>query len=71
MFEDVRVRRYLWAVDYTADSYIDLLSTYSDHIALSKSQRYLLYAQIRQRIRARPSGQIRKHYVSFLHIARR
>jgi len=70
MFEDVHVRRYLWTVDYTSDSYIDLLNTYSRHIAMNKSKRDLLYAEIRQRIRARPSGQVRKHYLSILHMAR-
>jgi len=70
LFEDVRVRRYLWAIDYTADSYLDLLSTYSDHIAMNKSKRDILYADIRRRISARPSGLIRKHYLSILHIAR-
>jgi SAM-dependent methyltransferase len=70
LFEDVRARRFLWAVDYTADSYIDLLNTYSGHIAMNKSKRDLLQAEIRQRIRARPSGQVRKHYLSILHIAR-
>ena len=31
LFEDVRVRRYLWSAEYTADRYIDLLNTYSSH----------------------------------------
>ena len=70
LFEDVRVRRYLWAVDYTADSYIDLLNTYSGHIAMSKAKRDVLYAEIRERISARPIGYIRKHYLSLLHMAR-
>jgi len=70
LFEDVRVRRYLWTVDYTADTYIDLLNTYSGHIVMNKSKRDLLYAEIRQRISARPSGQVRKHYLSILHMAR-
>jgi SAM-dependent methyltransferase len=70
LFEDVRVRRYLWAVDYTADRYIDLLNTYSDHIAMNKSEREQLYAEIRQRIGARPSREVRKHYLSILHIGR-
>jgi len=70
LFADVRVRRYLWTVDYTADSYVDLLSTYSDHIAMDQSKRDVLYAEIRRRISARPSGLIRKDYQSILHVAR-
>jgi SAM-dependent methyltransferase len=69
LFEHVLVRRYLWAVDYSADSYIDLLNTYSDHIAMSKSKRDRLYGGIRQRFRARQGGKVRKHYQSILHIA--
>jgi hypothetical protein len=70
LFKDVRVGRYLWAVDYTADTYIDLLNTYSDHLAMDESKRDVLYAEIRKRISARPSRKIRKHYLSLLHIAR-
>lgn len=70
LFEDVRVRRHLWAIDYTADSYIDLLNTYSGHIAINKSKRDVLYAEIRRRIGERPSGRVRKHYLSIFHIGR-
>lgn len=70
LFADVRIRRYLWTVDYTADSYLDLLNTYSGHIAMNQSKRDVLYAEIRRRISARPSGLIRKDYLSILHVAR-
>jgi SAM-dependent methyltransferase len=70
-FKDVSVRRYLWAVDYAADSYVDLLSTYSSHIAMNESKRDVLYAEVRRQISARPTGHIRKHYLSILHIAKR
>jgi hypothetical protein len=70
LFEDVRVRRYSWTIDYTADGYLDLLNTYSGHIAMSKSKHDKLYTEIRRRISARRSGHIRKDYLSILHIAR-
>jgi hypothetical protein len=70
LFTDVRVRRYLWTVDYTADSYLDLLSTYSGHIAMKQPERDTLYAEIRRRISARPSVLISEDYLSILHVAR-
>jgi len=33
VFKIVEIKRYVWTVDYSADSYIDLLNTYSGHIA--------------------------------------
>jgi hypothetical protein len=70
-FEDVSVRRHVWAVDYTADSYLDLISTYSKNTAMSQSQRDVLYAEVRRLIGARPDGRLRKHNLSILHIATR
>ena len=34
LFDDVHVRRYVWARHYTADEYIALLDTFSGHIAM-------------------------------------
>ena len=33
VFNIVEIKRYVWTVDYSADSYIDLLNTYSGHNA--------------------------------------
>ena len=54
LFEDVRVRRYGWERLYTADEYIALLSTFSDHIALESKMREQLFREIRRRIVERP-----------------
>ncbi len=70
LFEDVRVKRYLWAQDYTADQYVDLLNTYSGHRVMDPPKRAALYAKLRRRINARPGGSIHKHYLSILHVAR-
>ncbi len=70
LFGDVRVRRYLWTVDYTADQYIDVLNTYSGHIAMEQWKRDKLYTEVRRLFEARPDGRIRKHYLSILHVAR-
>lgn len=70
-FEVVGVRRYLWSLEYTADTYIALLDTFSGHIALDPAKRDLLYGEIRRRLAARPSGQLTRHWSSVLTVGRR
>jgi SAM-dependent methyltransferase len=70
LFQNVGARRYVWDVTYTADRYIDVLSTYSGHIALDDSRRARLFERIRQRIAARPGGEVRKTYLAILNVAR-
>src|SRR5581483_880158 len=62
LFEPVAHRRYLWALEYTADDYLAVLSTYSGHIALSDEQRADLFGRIRRRIE--PRGRVRKTYLT-------
>jgi SAM-dependent methyltransferase len=71
LFEVVSIKRCVWTVDYGADRYIDVLNTYSGHIAWEQSKRDKLYAEIRRLIGQRPDGRVRKHYLSILHICRR
>lgn len=68
LFEDVRVRRYVWETRYTAAEYIALLDTFSGHIAMEPHKRAHLYGAIRERI---GSGQVRRHWYAILHVARR
>ena len=67
LFERVAHRSYLWELDYTADEYLAVLSTYSGHIALPEEQRAELFARIRRRIE--PRGRIRKSYLTTLDAA--
>jgi len=67
LFEPVARRRYLWELEYTADEYIAVLSTYSGHIALPDAQRDELFARIRRRIE--PRGTVRKSYLTTLDAA--
>jgi len=69
-FEVVGVRRYLWAVSYTADTYIELLDTFSGHIAMEAPKRELLYAEVRRLISARPDPRVTRHWSSVLTIGR-
>jgi SAM-dependent methyltransferase len=71
LFEVVDVRQYDWEVRYDADRYIDLLSTFSGHIAMQDCQRDRLYGEIRRRLAERPDGRLRRHWGGVLHVARR
>lgn len=71
LFEIVSIKRYVWPVDYSADTYIDMLNTYSGHIAWEQWKRDQLYAEIRRFIGQRTDGRIRKHYLSIVQTARR
>jgi SAM-dependent methyltransferase len=71
LFEVVDVRQYDWETVYDAQGYIDLLDTFSGHIAMEDWQRDRLYGEIRRRLAARPDGRLRRHWGGVLHIARR
>ncbi|HWE57259.1 MAG TPA: class I SAM-dependent methyltransferase [Acidimicrobiales bacterium] len=67
----VRIRHYLWDVVYAADRYIDVLGTYSNHIAFDDDIKTRLTDRIRRRIEARPGGTVRKTYLGLLYVADR
>jgi SAM-dependent methyltransferase len=67
-FEKVLVRRYLWEVRYTAEEYIDFLTTHSSHASMDPAKREKVFSEIRRLVAARPDGSIRKHYSAILHI---
>lgn len=71
LFGEIAVRRYLWDVVYTADQYVDVLSTYSGHRALDQARREQLLERIRRRVEQRPGSRVRKTYLATLHVARR
>jgi SAM-dependent methyltransferase len=71
LFGDVRVRRYVWELTYTAEEYIALLSTFSGHIAMDPAKREHLFAEIGRRIGARPDPRLRRHWLAILHVAKR
>ena len=63
------VRRYVWSLDYDADSYIALLNTFSGHILMPVEKRERLFAEIRRLLAERPDGLLTRHWVSTLVIA--
>ena len=70
-FQDVAVRQYDWEVSYDGERYVDLLSTFSGHIAMAPWQRERLFSEIRRRLAQRPDGSLRRHWGAALHVARR
>jgi SAM-dependent methyltransferase len=71
LFEEVKVRRYLWKKDYSAEEYIALLNTFSGHISMDSRKRERLYREIRERIGRRSTPRIRRHWYAIMHLARR
>jgi SAM-dependent methyltransferase len=70
-FEVVDIRHFAWEVDYDAEAYIDLLETFSGHIAMEGWQRDRLFGEIRRRLAERPGGRLRRGWGGVLHITRR
>jgi len=71
LFTDVVVRLYDWELEYDSESYIDLLNTFSGHIAMADWKRERLYGEIRRRLAERPSGRLRRHWGVVLNVARK
>ena len=71
LFTDVRVGRFDWEIKYTAEEYIALLDTFSNHITMGQAKRDRLYAVIRRLLAERPDGRLRRHWGVVLHVARR
>jgi SAM-dependent methyltransferase len=71
LFRVTHVRQFDWERVYDAEGYIELLNTFSGHIAMADWQRERLYGEIRRRLALRPDGIVRRHWGSALHVARR
>lgn len=69
-FEVIETRQYDWETVHDAESYIDLLNTFSGHIAMAEWQRNRLYAEIRRHLAERDDGRLRRHWGGVLQIAR-
>jgi SAM-dependent methyltransferase len=67
-FQDLRSEWVMSEVNYTADEYLMLLSTYSPYLALPPQVREALFAGLRAAI-AQQGGSIQLSYLSAFHIA--
>jgi SAM-dependent methyltransferase len=70
-FGEVTIRTYRWDLDYTAAVYIDLLRTYSDHIAMEAAARDRLFRGISDLIDGEFGGRITKEHLTVLYVSRR
>ena len=70
LFEDIVVRRHLFTRAYTADEYIALMQTASDHRLLPDDVRDELLRRMRRRIDTRPGGTVEMTHLAVLHLAR-
>ena len=71
LFEVTGVRQYGWDRVYHAEEYIELLSTFSNHLSMENWQRERLYGEIRRRLARRPDRSVRRGWGAVLHVARR
>ncbi|WP_086661239.1 class I SAM-dependent methyltransferase [Lentzea kentuckyensis] len=67
-FDEPEFHRYEWEQTYDTEAYVDLLLTYSNHIALPDRDR--LIADIRRLIDTRYGGRVTKRYLTQLAVAR-
>lgn len=66
LFNVPMVREYPWVAEYSAEDYISLLGTYSDHLSLPEYERSSLFANIAELIQDEYAGVVRKHYNAVL-----
>jgi len=71
LFEVLDITQYDWETSYDGEGYIELLSTFSGHIAMQAWQRDRLFGEVRRRLAQRPDGQLHRHWGGVLRIARR
>lgn len=69
LFGPTELRRYIQNVEHTAESYTDLLWTFSDHIAQQEPNRSNLIDGIAEVIRGLPGGRAIKTHLIILHVA--
>ncbi|MCY3832692.1 MAG: methyltransferase domain-containing protein [Chloroflexi bacterium] len=70
-FTDLEIRKRYVATEYSARSYADLLSTFSDHRKLDTRRRRQLLSSIERLINLRFAGAIIRETVALLYLARR
>ena len=71
LFEVTAVRQYGWEQVYSAEEYIELLSTFSGHIAMAEWKRQRLFGEVRRRLALRRDHSLRRGWGTVLHVAQR
>ena len=70
LFGQLQIRKHYALNHYSAGDYIQLLGTFSDHIALPKAQRAQLFAEITALINRDFAGAVPRETVALLYLAR-
>src|SRR5262249_31838435 len=71
LFEAVLVRHFDWERGYDAGGDVELLETFSGHIAMEAWPGARLCGEVRRRGGLRADGLLRRHWGAVLHVARR
>ncbi len=71
LFQKPITRRFPWSMEYSADQYVDLLGTYSDHISLPETEKKALFIGIANLINKEYGGKVLKHYEAVLTLRRK
>ena len=71
LFEVAAIAQFDWEIAYTADEYLRLLGTFSNHITMEPWKRERLYSEVRRLLELRADGRLRRHWGAVLHVARR
>jgi len=70
LFEPAQMRRHVWLREFTTQSYIDEIGTYSGNLDLSEENRAGLHACLARMIDEQWAGRITKAYMTDLAVAR-
>ena len=70
-FAELEIRKHYVATTYSANAYVDLLATFSDHQKLDASKRQRLHAEIEMLIADQFEGSVVRETVALLYLARR
>jgi ubiquinone/menaquinone biosynthesis C-methylase UbiE len=71
LFEKVIVKEYSWSTKFTAEQYVKLLNTFSDHRNLEENKRTLLFHKIYDVINEDYGGVITRPYLTVLLAAKK
>jgi len=70
LLHDVQAHTYLWSRGYTADEYVRMLNTHSDHQLLPEHDRTRLFGQLAHLVNEH-GGTVTREYATILHMARK
>jgi SAM-dependent methyltransferase len=71
LFAVTAVRHYDWEQAYSAEEYIELLTTFSGHIAMAEWKRQRLFGEVRRRLALRRDHSLRRGWGTVLTVAQR